>query len=85
MIAAWDSVVAGLPVLLIQLATTTGLFLAGLVVSAWGTPFREIQLIRDGNIAAAITLSGQMLALAIPLAAMMRTASACPTSSSGGW
>jgi putative membrane protein len=71
LIAAWDSVVAGLPVLLVHLGTTTGLFLAGLVVYVWVTPYREIELIRDGNIAAAITLSGQMLALAIPLAAMM--------------
>src|SRR5260221_1754583 len=70
-IAAWNSVVAGLPVLLVHLATTTGLFLAGLVVYVWLTPYREIALIRAGNVAAAIVLSGQMLALAIPLAAMM--------------
>jgi putative membrane protein len=71
LLAAWDSVVTGLPVLLVHLGTTTGLFLAALALYIWLTPYREIQLIRDGNIAAAITLSGQMLALAIPLAAMM--------------
>lgn len=71
MIAAWDSVVVGLPVLLVHLGTTTFLFLAALAIYVWLTPYREVQLIRDGNTAAAIALSGQMLALAIPLAAMM--------------
>jgi putative membrane protein len=69
--AAWQSVIAGFPVLLIHLATTTGLFAIGIAIYVWVTPYREIRLIRDGNIAAAITLSGQMLALAIPLGAMM--------------
>ena len=32
------------------------------------TPYREIQLIREGNIAAAISLSGAMIGFAIPLA-----------------
>ena len=71
MLAAWNSVVAGLPVLLIQLAATTGLFIVGLALYVWVTPYREVKLIRAGNVAAAITLSGQMLALAIPLGAML--------------
>jgi putative membrane protein len=70
-IAAWDSVLVGLPVLLVHLATTTALFLAALAIYVWLTPYREIQLVRDGNTAAAIALAGQMLALGIPLAAMM--------------
>jgi putative membrane protein len=32
------------------------------------TPYREIQLIREGNVAAAISLSGATLGFAIPLA-----------------
>ncbi len=71
MIAAWYSVLAGFPVLLVHLATTTGLFFAGLAIYVAVTPYREIQLIRSGNIAAAIVLAGEMLALGIPLAAMM--------------
>ena len=71
MLAAWNSVVAGFPVLLVQLATTTALFVVGLAIYIWLTPYRELQLIRAGNVAAAITLSGQMLALAIPLGAML--------------
>jgi putative membrane protein len=71
MLAAWNSVVAGLPVLLVQLAATTGLFVVGLAIYIWLTPYRELKLIREGNVAAAITLSGQMLALAIPLGGML--------------
>lgn len=71
MLAAWHSVLSGFPVLLVHLATTTALFFAGVAIYVWVTPYREITLIRAGNVAAAITLSGQMLALAIPLGAMM--------------
>lgn len=71
MLAAWNSVVAGFPVLLVQLATTTALFVIGVAIYVWLTPYRELTLIRQGNVAAAITLSGQMLALAIPLGAML--------------
>lgn len=71
MIGAWNSVVAGLPILIIHLATTTGLFFVGVAIYVWVTPYREMALIRAGNVAAAITLSGQMLALAIPLGAML--------------
>ena len=71
MLAAWNSVLAGLPVLLAQLATTTGLFVVGLGIYIAVTPYKEIELIRAGNVAAAVSLCGEMLALAIPLAAMM--------------
>ena len=69
--AAWNSVVAGFPVLLLQLAVTTGIFLAGLVIYFSLTPYRELRLLREGNVAAAVVLAGEMLALAVPLAAMM--------------
>ena len=39
-----------------------------LVVYAWITPYREIELIRKGDTAAAVSLSGAMLGFAIPLA-----------------
>jgi putative membrane protein len=71
MLAAWNSVGAGFPVLLVQLATTTLLFIIGLAIYIWLTPYRELTLIRQGNVAAAIVLSGEMLALAIPLGGML--------------
>jgi putative membrane protein len=70
-IAAWNSVLAGLPVLILQLAVTTGVFFVGLVVYFSLTPYRELQLLRQGNVAAAVVLAGEMLALAVPLAAML--------------
>jgi putative membrane protein len=69
--AAWNSVAAGFPVLLLQLAVTTGIFLAGLVIYFSLTPYHELRLLRAGNVAAATVLAGEMLALAVPLAAMM--------------
>ena len=69
--AAWNSVVTGFPVLLLQLAVTTGIFFAGLVIYFSLTPYRELRLLREGNVAAATVLAGEMLALAVPLAAML--------------
>jgi len=69
--AAWNSVLAGLPVLILQLAVTTGIFLAGLVIYFSLTPYRELRLLREGNVAAAVVLAGEMLALSVPLAAML--------------
>src|SRR5262249_25395204 len=70
-IAAWNSVAAGFPVLLLQLAVTTAIWLAGLVIYFSLTPYRELTLLREGNMAAAVVMAGEMLALATPLAAMM--------------
>ena len=69
--AAWASVVAGLPVLLVHLATATALLIGGVAIYVTAAPYRELELIRQGNVAAAIVLAGQTLALAIPLAIMM--------------
>ncbi len=71
LIAAWNSVLAGFPVLLLQLAVTTAIFIAGLVIYFSLTPYRELRLLRAGNNAAAVVMAGEMLALAVPLAAMM--------------
>ncbi len=69
--SAWHSVLAGLPTLLVHLALTTGLLIGGVAIYVSFAPYRELELIREGNVAAAIVLSGQTLALAIPLSAMM--------------
>lgn len=71
MSAAWNSVLSGLPVLLLHLTLATGLLLAGLGVYLKFVHCRELELLRDGNLAAAIVFGGQMLALAIPLSAML--------------
>jgi putative membrane protein len=78
MTSAWNSVLAGLPVLLVHLALTTGLLLAGVTGYVLFAPYRELELVRQGNVAAAIVLSGQTLALTIPLSAMLATSVSIP-------
>ena len=78
MIAAWNSVLSGLPILIIHLAVTTGIFVAGLVIYLWVTPYREVRLVREGNVAAAITVAGAMIALVVPLSAMMANSVSVP-------
>lgn len=69
--AVIDSLLSGLPYLVLHLAVT----LAMLAVGAWLyekiTPIKEIQLIKSGNTAASVSYSGALLGLAIPLAACM--------------
>jgi putative membrane protein len=75
---ASHSLMLGVPVLLIHLAVTTALFIAGVSLYVYIAPYRELELIREGNIAAAVVLSGQTLGIAIPLAAMMANSITAP-------
>ena len=68
----FDTLGAGIPVLLLHFATTLVLLGAGLLYMAI-TPFRERQLIREGNMAAGLMTLGIFLGLAIPLAATLAT------------
>ena len=64
---------SGLPVLLLQFVICLGLLVIGMVIYATVTPYRERELLREGNVAAATVLSGAAVALAIPLAALLAT------------
>lgn len=61
------SLLAGLPILLIHLASATAVWLAALALYMWITPHDEFALIRAGNQSAAISLGGAAIGLAIPL------------------
>ena len=50
-----------------------GLLIVGILVYMAVTPFHERELLRSGNIAAATVLGGALVALAIPLAALLAT------------
>ncbi len=63
----------GLPTLLLQFAVTLVLLIIGIAIYMAVTPFRERELIAKGNPAAATALSGAVVALAIPLAALLAT------------
>ena len=57
----------GFPLTLLHAAVTLVMLIAGTAVYAMLTPHKEIALIRDGNAAAAVSLGGVMVGLAIPL------------------
>lgn len=69
--AVLDSLLTGLPVLLAHLFAA----LAMLSLAAWTymyiTPMEEMELIRGGNRAAAISCAGGLLGIAVPLAACL--------------
>jgi putative membrane protein len=59
--------IADLPVALAYFAVALLLFAAALAVHAVVAPQREFALVRAGNTAAAVSLAGAMLGLALPL------------------
>ena len=61
-----QSLVAGLPVLVLHFGITITMLIAGIWVYTKITPYNEFQLIREGNVAAAVSLSGACIGLAIP-------------------
>jgi putative membrane protein len=72
------SVTSGLPVLVSHFLAALLVYVIGLAVYVWLTPYRELHLVREGNTAAAITLGGAIVGLAIPLAAMLRGSTSVP-------
>jgi len=59
---------SGLPLTLMHAAITLVMLVVGTALYALLTPHKEIKLIREGNAAAALSLGGVMVGLAIPLA-----------------
>ncbi len=58
----------GFPLTLLHAGVTMLILVLGTTLYAMLTPHKEIVLIRDGNAAAALSLGGVMIGLAIPLA-----------------
>ena len=73
MTAILDSLMTGLPFLLLHSSVTFLMLGAGLSIYIRITPFDEISLIKNKNNAAAITLGGAIVGFAIPLAASLKT------------
>jgi putative membrane protein len=63
----------GLPMLILQVVTCAVLLAVGVMIYIRLTPFREREMVAEGNPAAGTVLAGAILALAIPLAAMLAT------------
>jgi putative membrane protein len=68
-----NAVGTGLPLLLASFLLTLLLLGAGVRIYAAVTPIKEWTLVKQGNTAAAVVLAGAVLALAIPLAALLAT------------
>ena len=69
--AVIQSFIAGIPFLLLHFSLTLAMLALGAVIYVMLTPYHEIELIRDGNIAASISFAGVLVGLAIPLAFAM--------------
>jgi len=59
---------SGFPVTLLHVAVSVAMLLAAAAVYIVLTPHKEISLVRQGNVAAAVDLAGVLVGLAIPLA-----------------
>ena len=59
---------SGLPAFLVYFATSLALLALFAVVYGRITPYREHTLIREGNVAAAISLAGALIGFVLPLA-----------------
>ena len=69
--AVLQSFATGLPVLILHIFVTLAMLAGGVVLYTFTTPHKDFALVKDGNLAAAISLSGAILGLAIPLAFCM--------------
>lgn len=54
----------------LYMAVSLALWITGLVIYKKITPYNEFQLIRDGNLSAAMALSGVAIGLALPLGSL---------------
>lgn len=66
-----QSLISGLPTLVVQFAAAAAVYAAGIAVYTRLTPYHEIDLVRGGNVAAAITLAGALVGLAMPVGATL--------------
>jgi putative membrane protein len=69
--AVIQSFLAGFPVLILHFGLTVVLLAAGVAIYVMITPIHEITLIRQNNIAAAVSLAGAVIGMAVPLASAM--------------
>jgi putative membrane protein len=70
--AVWQSVLAGVPFLVLHVIVAVAILIIGIVVYIWITPWEDWRLVREGNTAAAIAMGGMMLGLGIPLASCLK-------------
>ncbi len=67
----FGGLVNGLPFLISHFVTSVIVFLIGVIIYLFITPMKEIALIRKKNTAAAISFSGALIGLALPLSSSL--------------
>ena len=67
----FGGLVNGLPFLISHFVTSVIVFLIGVIIYLFITPMKEIALIRKKNTAAAVSFSGALIGLALPLASSL--------------
>jgi putative membrane protein len=70
---ALQAYVTGLPVFLFQGSLALLLWSAGVGIYVALTPHNEFKLVREGNVAAGMTLGAAVIGIAIPMAATLST------------
>ncbi len=71
---AIQSFVKGFPQFLLHEGVTLALLITGCIVHVLLTPMKEMKLIREGNISAAISVAAVIGGLALPMSACLETA-----------
>lgn len=66
-----QSLISGLPTLVVQFVAAAAVYVAGIAAYARLTPYHELELVRNGNVAAAVTLGGALIGLALPVGATL--------------
>jgi putative membrane protein len=69
--AVIQSFLAGFPVLMLHSSVTLAILVIAVFLYVKITPYNEIDLIKDGNTAAAVSLAGAIIGFALPLAFAM--------------
>ena len=69
--AVITSLYNGLPIFMLHGGAAILMLIAGAFIYSKITPWNELELIMEGNTAAAVSLSGAILGIAIPLAAAL--------------
>jgi len=66
-----DTLIAGFPYFISHFGLALLMLGLGIYIYEKITPYRELELVREGNVAASISLAAAILGLAIPLAACL--------------
>ncbi len=66
-----NSLAVGFPSLIVYLIVITVIYTIGIFIYVKLTPHRELELVQQGNMAAAVSLSALIIGLALPLVACL--------------